>query len=157
MTIRDLTAEDFSAVDMLMDELHALHAEKRPDIYVPAKQIYSKEQFEEMLQSEKNFAIGAEIDGKLAGICFFEVHQSGGNGKKGVAQNRIAFVNDIVVAEKFRRRGIAKELFAVAEKTAKEKGAVRIDLMVWNFNEDAIEFYKSMGMDVQRFVLEKQL
>jgi len=42
-------------------------------------------------------------------------------------------------------------------KTAKEKGAVRIDLMVWNFNKDAIEFYKSMGMDVQRFVLEKQL
>lgn len=42
-------------------------------------------------------------------------------------------------------------------KTAKEKGAVRIDLMVWNFNEDALGFYKAMGMDVQRFVLEKQL
>ena len=62
-----------------------------------------------------------------------------------------------MVAEKFRRRGIAKELFAAAEKTAKEKGAVRLDLMVWNFNEDAIGFYKAMGMDVQRFVLEKQL
>ena len=157
MIIRDLDPKDFSAVDSLMNELHALHAKSRPDIYVPAEHIYSEEQFLDMLSDESTFAICAETEGEIAGICFFEVRQSGGNGKKGVAQNRIAFVNDIVVAEKFRRRGIAKQLFAAAEKTAKEKGAVRLDLMVWNFNEDALGFYKAMGMDVQRFVLEKQL
>lgn len=157
MIIRELTRNDFSAADMLMDELHALHVENRPDIYAPAEHIYSEEQFLDMLSGENTFAIGAEIEGEIAGICFFEVRQSGANGKKGVASNRIAFINDIVVAKKFRRKGIAKELFAAAEKTAKEKGAGRIDLMVWNFNKDAIEFYRSMGMDIQRFVMEKHI
>ena len=73
MIIRNLVLSDYPAVDMLMSELHELHAEKRPDIYAPAKHIYSEEQFAEMLESENTFAIGAEIEGELAGICFFDI------------------------------------------------------------------------------------
>ena len=155
MIIRNLDPKDFSAVDSLMNELHALHAKGRPDIYVPAEHIYSEEQFLDMLSGENTFAICAETEGEIAGICFFDVRKSSAKDKKGVAESTRAFISDIVVAKKFHRKGIAKELFAAAEKTAKEKGAVRIDLMVWNFNKDAIEFYKSMGMDIQRYVLEK--
>ena len=157
MIIRALVLSDYSAVDMLMSELHELHAEKRPDIYAPAKHIYSEEQFAEMLENENTFAIGAEIEGELAGICFFDIRGKNPKAKNGVVPNTTAFISDIVVGKKFRRKGIAKKLFEEAEKTAKEKGALRIDLMVWAFNEDAIEFYKSVGMSTQRFVFEKQL
>lgn len=157
MIIRNLVLSDYPAVDMLMSELHELHAEKRPDIYDPAEHIYSEEQFAEMLGNENTFAIGAEIEGELAGICFFDIRGKNPKAKNGVVPNTTAFISDIVVGKKFRRKGIAKKLFEEAEKTAKEKGALRIDLMVWAFNEDAIEFYKSVGMSTQRFVFEKQL
>ncbi len=157
MKIKNLVLTDYSAVDMLMSELHELHAKNRPDIYAPAKHIYSEEQFAEMIGNENTFAIGAEIEGELAGMCFFDIRGKNPKTKSGVVPNTTAFISDIVVGKKFRRKGIAKKLFEEAEHIAKENGAVRIDLMVWSFNEDAIEFYKSMGMSTQRFVFEKEI
>lgn len=157
MKIRNLLPEDYPAVDGIMNELHRLHTENRPDVYSPAEHIYSEEQFSEMFASENTFAIGAETEGELVGICFFDIRGKSPNAKKGIVSSKKAFITDIAVAEKFRRRGAAKLLFKEAERIAKENGAVRIDLMVWSFNEPAIEFYKSMGMNIQRFVFEKEL
>jgi GNAT superfamily N-acetyltransferase len=51
----------------------------------------------------------------------------------------------------------ARALFAEAEKQAKELGAVRIDLMLWSFNESTRKFYESLGMTPQRYIFEKKL
>ena len=82
----------------MMQELHNLHVEGKPDICVFAKEIYCEEQFLEMLSSGEKFAIGAG-----------------------------------------------------------ENGAKRINLPVWDFNKDTIEFYNAMGMDIQSFVFEKKI
>ena len=54
-------------------------------------------------------------------------------------------------------KGIGKKLFCETEKIAKENGAKRLDLTVWEFNKDAISFYKSLGMQPQRYTFEKNL
>jgi hypothetical protein len=36
-------------------------------------------------------------------------------------------------------------------------GAERLDLMVWDFNEDARKFYEKMGMKPQRYIYESKL
>lgn len=43
------------------------------------------------------------------------------------------------------------------ESEAKKLGIERIDLTVWSFNEGALNFYRSCGLDPQRIVLEKKL
>ena len=53
--------------------------------------------------------------------------------------------------------GIAKKLFLEVENWAREKGAVRLELHVWDFNRDAMALYTAMGMTPQRYVLEKKL
>ena len=63
------------------------------------------------------------------------------------------------LAEAFQRtvprlQGPVREL---AEKLAKEKGASRLDLMVWDFNHSTIDFYRAMGMTPQRYIFEKNL
>ena len=55
------------------------------------------------------------------------------------------------------QREIGTELFLHVQEEAKTKGAERLDLMVWGFNEKAYAFYERLGMSVQRFVLEKKL
>jgi len=40
---------------------------------------------------------------------------------------------------------------------AQERKCQRIELMVWEFNQDAIQFYKKMGMNVQRFFFEENV
>ena len=47
----------------MMQELHNLNIEGRPDICVFAKEIYSEEQFLKMLSSGEKFAIGAGENG----------------------------------------------------------------------------------------------
>ncbi len=63
---------------------------------------------------------------------------------------------DLVVDKDFRRRGIAKRLFAFMEEEARKRGAKRLDLMVWEFNREALKFYESFGMKPQRYILEKK-
>ena len=59
--------------------------------------------------------------------------------------------------EEYRRRGIAKGLFEKMQFLAKQKGAVRVDLMVWEFNKEAIQLYEALGMTPQRYILEKNI
>ncbi|MBX7410192.1 GNAT family N-acetyltransferase [Clostridium chauvoei] len=66
-------------------------------------------------------------------------------------------VHDLCVYERFRGRGIGKLLFSHVTNIAKEKGAERLDLMVWSFNNNALNFYNEIGMKAQRYILEKEL
>ncbi len=156
MIIRPIAEKDYSAFDALMRELHRLHSEARPDIYLPAEHIYSEEQFLEMLSEENRFMFAAESDNEVVGICVFRIRETG-NENPILAKFKTALIEDIFVAEKFRRKGIAKLLFEEAEKTAKEQGASRLELMVWDFNREAMDFYAAEGMTAQRHFLEKML
>ena len=150
MHIRTLTAADYPAVDALMAGLHALHVTGRPDLYVPMEHIYSREYYESLLTD--HIALGTEIDGVLAGLCICEWR------KRTCMVNHItAYMDDLVVAEPYRGRGVATALFHAAEKAARAGGAIRLDLMVWDFNQDAMAFYKAMGMTPQRYIMEKKL
>lgn len=40
---------------------------------------------------------------------------------------------------------------------AKEKECNRIELTCWSFNKDALEFYKKIGMDIQKLTMEMKL
>lgn len=53
MIIRDMTLQDYDAADKLMQHLHKLHFEARPDIYVQKEHPYSVEEFEENVASDK--------------------------------------------------------------------------------------------------------
>ena len=48
-------------------------------------------------------------------------------------------------------------LFETASARAKERGAQRMDLKVWEFSEPARKFYASLGMSTQCRILEKGL
>lgn len=67
------------------------------------------------------------------------------------------YVDDMFVHPSYRGQKIATTLFHEMERRAKELGAKRIDLMVWEFNESAQELYRSLGMTPQRYILEKLL
>lgn len=69
----------------------------------------------------------------------------------------IAYVDDMFVHPSYRGQKIATTLFHEMERRAKELGAGRIDLMVWEFNESAQKLYRSLGMIPQRYILEKLL
>lgn len=62
-------------------------------------------------------------------------------------------INDFEIVESI----VAKLHKIHVEIIAKDIGAKRIDLTVWQFNKTAMNFYKSLGMKTQRKILETRL
>lgn len=150
--IRPLTMADYDAFSALMQQLHRIHVEHRPDMYVPRDVLYSPQDFEEMVSTDDHIAIGAEQAGKLVGICILSLK------KRSFMVNQLsAYMEELVVEESLRHQGIATALFHEAERISREKGAVRLDLMVWDFNEGAKSLYEQLGMKPQRCIYEKKL
>lgn len=152
MHIRDMETADFPAVDGLMQQLHQAHLRARPDLYAPLEHPYPREEFEHLVENPKVIALAAVEEQQVVGLCIVTLRD-----KSGMVSLPIAYMDDLVVDEAFRHRGIARALFQASERRAKALGAQRLDLMVWSFNENARQFYAAQGMTPQRYIYEKML
>ena len=61
-------------------------------------------------------------------------------------KGKVMYLEDILVTEKMRGKGIGKMLMNRLIEEAKEKGFKRISWQVLDWNQSAIEFYKKYGV-----------
>ena len=146
--IRKLTIKDFEIVESVIAKLHKIHVENRPDFYIENEHPISKKEYKAMLNNQDKISIAYLVDAKIAGVCLATI--------KNKIEKSI-YIDEIFVLEEFRHQGIATRLYNQIENIAKDIRAKRIDLTVWQFNNTAINFYKSLGMKTQRIVLETRL
>ena len=152
MQIRNMILDDYNEVDRLMAQVHQLHVNGRPDLYIDVEHIYSYEQFKEMVENEDMITILAEEKNHVIGICMISMRA-----RTCMVKRRTAYMEDLCVDEACRGKGIGKKLFLYAKDQAIKTGAERLDLMVWDFNKNARKFYESMGMKPQRYIYETML
>lgn len=152
MDIRDIKLSDFEKVNEVMKEVHNLHVKHRPDLYLELDEPYPIEKFKEDIRNEDTISILAEEANDIMGICFVSFRE-----QTCMVKKCTAYMDDLCVLKKYRGQGIGTKLFNHAIELAKKKGAKRLDLMVWGFNRNAIEFYEKMNMQVQRLILETEL
>lgn len=81
------------------------------------------------------WSLVAEVDGKIIGIALYYIRYSTWKGTS-------MYLEDIVVTEAYRGKGIGKQLFDSLILEAKEKGFTRMCWQVLDWNEPAIQFYK---------------
>ena len=77
----------------------------------------------------------AELDANIVGISLYYTRYSTWKG-------RCLYLDDIVVTERFRRKGIGKKLFDATLHHAKENDFAHMNWQVLEWNTPAIEFYK---------------
>jgi GNAT superfamily N-acetyltransferase len=85
-------------------------------------------------------ALIAEWDGQAAGYAVFFGYYSTWAG-------RALYLEDLFVREKFRGKGIGKELLAAVARAALEYGCYGIHWEVLDWNRRAIELYKALGAE----------
>jgi GNAT superfamily N-acetyltransferase len=93
----------------------------------------------------------AELDGEVVAL---------GTGRLFAAINQdapVAWLTALVVAERVRRRGVGKQLVAIAEDWARQHGASRLTLTSALHRREAHEFYRRLGYDHTGVRLAKQL
>ena len=84
------------------------------------------------------WAYVAEIDGNVEGFALYYVRYSTWKGQR-------MYLEDLLVTDRLRGRGIGKLLFEQLIKTAKEKNYSGIAWQVLDWNEPAINFYKKLN------------
>lgn len=77
----------------------------------------------------------AEVNGNITGIALYYYKYSTWKGK-------CLFLEDIIVTENLRGKGIGKLLFEAVARVAKEQRVKRMEWQVLEWNEPAINFYK---------------
>ncbi|REE27829.1 GNAT family N-acetyltransferase [Winogradskyella pacifica] len=85
----------------------------------------------------------SELDHKIEGIALVYMRYSTWKGK-------ILHLEDLIVSEKCRGKGVGTQLLDAVVKHAKQLGVKRVSWEVLDWNEPAIKFYESKGADVKR-------
>lgn len=80
------------------------------------------------------WALVAEVDGEIRGFALYYIRYSTWKGQQ-------MYLEDIIVTEAFRGRGIGKLLFDRLLEECREKGWKQICWQVLDWNEPAIRFY----------------
>lgn len=140
MNIRIAEEKDYLQVEKLMKQVHDMHVELCPNIYKPEEIIWSKEEFMELVTKEE--VLVAVKDEKVVGLLSYIFRIISG---KIVVDRKVMFIESLVVDEKYRSRGIGRELLNRAKEIYKEKGCDSLELQVNAKNVKAWEMYKKYG------------
>lgn len=152
--IRKIEKRDYEKIIKLVYQVHELHYKNRPDIYND-KNPLSKEDFENIINDESTLNFLYEEAGKVLGIIMTTKKQS--KSIPIIKERNTYFIEDIVVDNNHRRKGIGKALYEYLVNIAKSNNIDSIELNVWSFNTNAIKFYESLGMSVRNMKLENIL
>lgn len=154
ITIRDMLPEELDRVAALHDQIHALHVNGRPDIFVPACED-STGLMNWHAQQPNRRVLVAVREGTVLGYAVVAcISRPGG---PYTLPRRFLHVEEICVDEAHRHCGAGKALMEFIYQAARENGYPRVELDVWAFNNDAQAFYQAMGMKTYRHFLEMQV
>ncbi len=154
MHIRKIQNNDFQSIAKLVRQVHDLHYNNRPDIYNDIDP-FEKSYFDFLMSDENTISIVCEIDEEIVGICITTIRKPSSNPL--IKARKIAYIENMCVDKNYRKNGIGKKLFDEAVRLSKKQGAVSVELMVWDFNSDAISFYKKLGFSYKSHIMENKI
>ncbi len=134
--IREARKEDMPQVLELIRELAAF--EKEPNAVIISVEDLQKDGFGKN-PSFKCFV--AEVEEKIQGMALVYCRYSTWKGKT-------VHLEDMVVRESFRGKGLGKALYTRVINYAKEQGVKRTEWVVLDWNTPAKNFYKRSGATV---------
>ena len=151
MSIRKIEEADFNGIKKLVFQIHKLHIENRPDIYNDIDP-FDRTYFDFLMKDERTIALVYEMDGNIVGFCVVTLREPSKNPL--MKARNIAYMEDLCVDENYRKKGIGKSLFDEIKIQARDKGSNILELMVWSFNINAIDFYKGLDMTCRSHIME---
>ena len=156
ITIRKAEPKDTASVMRLLEHILTLHSSGRPDIFKAGSRKYSQEEFYQILQDEtKPVLVAVNAAGEVLGYAFCILKDCTGHPM--LQDRRTLYIDDFCVGEAYRGHMIGTRLLEAVKELARQRGAVEIELNVWNFNKSAIAFYEHCGFTVQKSILELPL
>ena len=156
IAIRPATAHDLDELNEIIEEVDALHREQLPHILQkPHGPPREREYMLELLADESYGVFVAHAGGEILGFVQIAIRDT--PPIPILVPRRIAAVENLAVRSAFRRMGIGRALMRQAERWAEELGATEIELNVYEFNQAAFSFYRSLGYTTSSRRMGKRL
>ncbi len=154
ISIRPAEADDYEGALVLWRESDAHHVRLVPDIFRWASdEARPRSLFKRLVKDRNRLVLVAADGGNILGLLVAELQATAPLPLFRPA--RIAFVNDVVVARKARRRGLGRALMEGALEWARSREVARVELNVYEANEEAIRFYESIGYRTTRRIMTR--
>jgi len=143
-TVRPATIADYAQMCALLAEVDELHRIHLPWMFKkPPAEPRSTAFFEQLIESEDSALLVAEVGPTLVGVATALLRNSPDFAL--FVSQRWCVLDNIAIVRPWRRRGIGSALIRHAEQWAQARGANWIELGVYEFNETARSFYRSLG------------
>ena len=154
MNIRKANKQDIEKLIPIMLQVSIMHIEARPDIFKTKNEDDIKIDLEKRFDENENIII-IEEDNVVQGVLIYKIKEI--KNHINIKDSKVLWIDDLVVDEKQRGKGIGKMLMGEAIRLAQKEHCTRVDLNCWEFNENAIKFYEKIGMTTQRRIMELNL
>ena len=154
MTVHPVTTADIPRIIDLLKQVGGVHHDLRPDLFRAGAQKYDEAALRQLLSDPARPIFGAYREERLVGYCFC-VRQEVRDDPV-LRDRKSLYIDDLCVDESCRRQGIARALYDYTLDYAKKEGFDAVTLNVWAGNP-AESFYRQMGMQTQKTVMEQLL
>jgi GNAT superfamily N-acetyltransferase len=142
MIVRTANVKDIEKILSLEEQVFESHLKARPDWV--KKNPLNYDYIKSIIESINGKIFIAEVENIVVGHCIISIREIKNHHMMHDMTN--IEIDDMCIDEEYRGKGIGRKLFEEVRIYAKEKGAAKIELMVWEFNKNAKYFYEHMGM-----------
>ena len=152
MIVRRAQERDIPKIlDLLLQVLN-IHAEGRPDLFIPDTTKYTIEELKVMIKDDNAPIFVADEDGEVLGYAFTVMKRRLHNNN--MTDIKTLFIDDLCVDENARGKHVGRQLFDYVKEYARTEDVYPITLNVWSFNDPAIGFYEKVGLRPMETVME---
>ncbi len=153
--IRQANEADIPRIEELLYQVHGLHAEGRPDLFIPGKKKYNRDELCVILADTVGHPVFVLEDvGRVQGYCFCIRQVQTAASMQPIST---LYIDDLCVDEASRGHGYGKRLYDHAVAYARTEGYYNLTLNVWACNPSAMRFYEKCGLCVQKVGMETVL
>lgn len=149
--IRKASNKDIKRIIELLHQVNMVHHVIRPDLFKPHTTKYNEQELEVMFNDDSK-PVFVYDDGDVLGYAFCQITEV--KDHLLLEDTKSLYIDDICVDEKARCKHVGKALYEFVRDYAQSIGCHNITLNVWEGNNPAINFYKNMGMQVQKTTME---
>lgn len=150
--IRKAELKDVKGLIALLYQVDDVHNKIRPDLFKGGTTKYDERELAAILADDNNPIFVFDDDGKILGHAFCQITEV--HGHKLLQDVKTLYIDDICVDEAARGKHVGQALYEYVRDYAKTIGCYNITLNVWEGNDAAVSFYRSMGMRVQKTGME---
>ena len=150
--VRRATTNDIGRIIELLHQVDMVHHVLRPDLFKPNTTKYDEQELKALLSDDNKPVFVFDNGNDVLGHAFCLITEV--RDDKLLQDIKTLYIDDICVDEKARGQHVGKSLYGYVRDYALSIGCNNITLNVWDGNEPAINFYRNMGMKVQKTTME---